>query len=274
MRRHQHLAALGLLGAAFALLMTVLLPRTTWAAPEDRVQWGLHRIELERSMMVVHSEWSLDHTPAQPIPLANPLPAMTELRGAEPVLGDDGTIVALRFDPDGGPAGDLETRVPWGHVRRTETMPVPIPEGRSVHRVVLDSAVLFSPAPELGLVAQVGHYAPAEFDVVARHRFDARTDGDLRHVGAYYLRGRDLEKTGAFRGEVSLQRQRMGRAALVAGSVFGLLVFGMLLAHRRLSRRVTQERAEAFLEQEFRALDDEDFPPAAPADDAAATTMP
>ena len=36
----------------------------------------------------------------------------------------------------------------------------------------------------------------------------------------------------------------MGRAALVAGGLFGLVVLGMAIAHRRLSRHVRYERAE------------------------------
>jgi len=256
-----HHGLLGLIGGAIALLMTVLLPRPSLAASEDLVRWGLHDVSLESTTVVVHSTWSLDAEPAEPIPLATALPANTELHGATPVRDDQGSIVALALSHGGDTL--LETRVPWSHVRRSDALPVPVPEGHSVHRVVLDPALSFSPDPGLGLVAQVGHYAPASFDVVARHRFDARTDGNLRHVGAYYVRGEDLLATGALAGHVVLQRQRMARLMLVAGGIFGFIVLAMIVVHRRLGRRVEVERAEAFLEQEFRALDDEDFVPAA-----------
>lgn len=260
MRRTNDLAALSLIGAAFALLMTVLMPRASWAAPADRVEWGLHRVELERTEVVVHSTWSLDRAPDEAVPLAAPLPPSAEISGAEPVANTDGSIVALDLGLASGGEIHLETRVPWSTIRRAELLPVPVPSGHSVHRVVLDPALSFSPDPELGLMAQVGHYAPAEFDVVARHRFDAHTDGNLRHVGAYYVRGRDLDTVGAMKGEVVLQRQRQGRAALVAGGIFGLLVLGMFVAQRRLTRHVQHERAEAYLEEEFRALEQEDDP--------------
>lgn len=259
MRHTNDLAALGLIGAALALLMTVLLPRASWAAPADRVEWGLHRVQLEHDEVVVHSTWSLDRAPDEPVPLAAPLPPDAEVIGAEPVASATGSITALDLDLASGGQVHLETRVPWSHVLRAELLPVPVPAGDSVHRIVLDPALSFSPDPALGLMAQVGHYAPAEFDVVARHRFDARTDGNLRNVGAYYVRGRDLGSTGALKGEVTLQRQRQGRAALVAGGIFGLLVLGMLVAHRRLNRHVRHERAEAYLAQEFDALEDDDF---------------
>ncbi|MCA9649532.1 MAG: hypothetical protein KC501_06460 [Myxococcales bacterium] len=238
-------------------LATLLLPRVAAASPEDRVEWGLHRVELERSTVVVRSRLAVAGHLDEPIPLAAPLPEDAELHGAEAQRAADGSVVGLRLVSDGSDA-TVETRVPWDEVRRRGALPVPVPKGRSVHRVVLDPALSFSPDPELGLVAQVGHYAPAEFDVVHRHRFDARTDGELGHVGAYYLRGSDLGTTGALHGEVALKRQRMGRAALVAGGLFGLVVLGMAIAHRRLSRHVRYERAEAFLEQELRALEDDD----------------
>lgn len=261
MRNNNDFAALGLIGAAIALLMTVLLPRPSHAASEDEVRWGLHDVSLESTTVVVHSTWSLDAEPAEPVPLASALPAQTELSGATPVRDDQGSIIALALSHGG--RTDLETRVPWSHVRRSDALPVPVPQGDSVHRVVLDPALSFSPDPALGLVAQVGHYAPASFDVVARHRFDARTDGNLRHVGAYYVRGEDLLTTGALAGHVVLQRQRMARLMLVAGGIFGFIVLGMVVIHRRLGRRVEVERAEAYLEQEFRILDDADFVPPA-----------
>ncbi|MEM9454127.1 MAG: hypothetical protein AAGF11_08100 [Myxococcota bacterium] len=258
MRRTNDLAALSLIGAALALLMTILMPRASWAAPADRVEWGLHRVTLERTAVVVHSTWSLDRAPEQAVPLAAPLPPSSELSGAEPIANADGSIEALDLQLASGGEVHLMTRVPWSTIRRAELLPVPVPSGRSVHRVVLDPALSFSPDPALGLMAQVGHYAPAEFDVVARHRFDARTDGNLRHVGAYYVRGHDLDAMGAMKGEVILQRQRQGRAALVAGGIFGLLVLGMFVAQRRLNRHVQSERAESYLEEEFRALEQYD----------------
>lgn len=258
-------AALHRAGAAGAPCLMLLLTLLAWpsvaaASPEnlepDLVQWGLHEVELQRATVVVSTRLSLDHAPEEAIPLATPLPAEAQVHGAEPERAPDGTVVGLR--PLSGHAeAVVETRVPWDHVRRSGSLPVPVPAGRSVHRVVLDPALSFSPDPALGLVAQVGHYAPADLDVVDRHRFDARTDGDLRHVGAYYVRGSDLRSAGALRGEVTLKRQRMGRAALVAGGLFGLVVLGMVVAHRRLGRHVRYERAEAFLEQEYRALEDE-----------------
>jgi hypothetical protein len=252
-------AALRLLGAA-VLLLTILLPHAAWARARtdasDAVAWGLHRVELERATVVVQSRFELHHGIDAPIRLAAPLPATAELSGAEPVHGDDGSIVALRL-PEAGTQPSLEVRVPWDHVRRFEALPVPVPEGSSVHRVVLGAALGFSPDPALGLVAQVGHYAPADIDVVARHRFDARTDGDLRHVGAYYVRGSDLRAVGSLRGEVILQRQRMGRAAIVVGVVFVLVVGAMVVAHRRLDRAVRYERAEAYLAKELGALEDD-----------------
>jgi len=256
MSRTNDLAALGLMGAAIALLMTVLMPRPAWAAT-PAVDWGLHRVELDRSTVVVRSTWSLGPASDVPVPLAAALPAEAELSGADPVRDDDDRIVALSL-AHGGEVS-LETRVPWSAVRRAEALPVPIPTGSSMHRVVLDPALSWSPAPALGLVAQVGHYAPASFDVIARHRFDARTDGNLRHVGAYYLRGEDLSDHAGLTGEVTLRRQRMARLTLIAGGLFGLAVLGMVVAYRRLGRQVRHEEAEAFLEQEFRALDDEDF---------------
>lgn len=263
MRRTNDLAALGLIGAALALLMTLLIPRASWAAPADRVEWGLHRVQFEHNELVVYCTWSLDLAPTEAIPLAAPLPAAAEVTGAEPVTNAAGEITALELRLAGGGEVHLEVRVPWSTLRRAELLPVPVPSGQSVHRVVLDPALAFSPDPALGLLAQVGHYAPAEFDVVARHRFDARTDGNLRHVGAYYVRGRDLDATGAMRGEITLQRQRQGRAVLVAGGLFGLLVLGMLVAQRRLSRHVRHERAEAYLAREFEALES-DEPAAVP----------
>ncbi|MCX4247529.1 hypothetical protein [Paraliomyxa miuraensis] len=250
-------AALALrpLGAA-ALLLILLLPRASWAGTESPVAWGLHRVELEHATVVVRSELRLEHATDEPIALAAPLPVAAELTGAEPVLADGGTIVALRA-PEHASALVLEVRVPWGDVRRSQALPVPVPEGRSVHRVVLSPALGFSPDPALGLIAQVGHYAPAEIDVVARHRFDARTDGDLRHVGAYYVRGDDLRGVGSLHGEVVLQRQRMGRVALVVGVVFVLVVGGMIVVHRRLDRAVRYERAEAYLAKEMEALEEQ-----------------
>ncbi len=261
MRRNNDLAALGLIGAALAILMTVFWPRASWAAPEDSVRWGLHEVELSRRTVTVHSEWSVGSAPDEAIPLAAPLPAQAELTGAEPVRDDTGAIVAVQVWGSG--TTTLETTVPWAQVRRHEALPVPVPAGQSVHRVVLDPSLSFSPDPSLGLLAQVGHYAPASFHVVDRHRFDARTDGNLRHVGAYYVRGDDLSASGGLVGPVVPRRQRMARLMLIAGGLFGLLVLGMVIVNRRLSRRVRQERAEAFLEQEFRALDDEDFLPTA-----------
>lgn len=261
MRRIQPLfVALRLLGAAALLLTMLLLPRASWAGaqtePAPSVAWGLHQVELERATVVVRSQLRLDHLPEAPLPLAVPLPAAATLTGAEPVTGPDGAIVALRL-PVTTTQPELELRMPWDHVRRLEALPVPVPEGSSVQRVVLSPALRFTPDPALGLVAQVGHYAPAEIDVVARHRFDARTDGDLGHVGAYYVRGRDLEAVGSLRGEIILQRQRMGRAALVLGVVFVLVVGVMVVAHRRLDRTVRYEQAEAYLAKELHALDDE-----------------
>lgn len=249
-------AALRPWGAAALLLMVLLLPRASWAGTESPVDWGLHRVELEHATVVVHSQLQLEHTTDEPIALAAPLPVVAELTGAEPVLADDGTIVALRV-PEHATRLDLEVRVPWGHVRRVQALPVPVPEDSSVQRVVLSPALGFSPDPALGLIAQVGHYAPAEIDVVARHRFDARTDGDLRHVGAYYVRGSDLRGVGSLHGEVILQRQRMGRAAAVVGVLFLLVVGAMVVVHRRLDRAVRYERAEAYLATELHALEED-----------------
>ncbi|MCA9708110.1 MAG: hypothetical protein KDK70_19820 [Myxococcales bacterium] len=287
MRSTHDLAALGLIGAALALLMTVLIPRASWAASADRpsepsadraaaqaaaqVEWGLHRVELERTTVVVRSTWALVSAPTGAVALAAPLPASAQLTGAEPVADATGRIVALTVPPGTTGRAALETRVPWGEVERIGSLPVPVPAGSSVHRVVLDPALSFSPDPALGLIAQVGHYAPAELDVVARHRFDARTDGNLRHVGAYYVRGQDLAPVGALRGEVALQRHRMGRAALVAGGVFGLAVLVMLVAQRRLGRHVRYERAEAYLAREFEGLEPE---PEALATEVGARPMP
>lgn len=256
-------AALRPWGAAAVMLVTLLLPCAAWASPQPpsttNVEWGLHRVELERATVVVRSRLALDHAVDAPIALAAPLPAAAELEGAEAERDADGSIVALRLPPTRSDV-TLEVRVPWDHVRRAEALPVPVPAGDSVHRVVLSAALGFSPDPALGLVAQVGHYAPAEIDVVARHRFDARTDGDLRHVGAYYVRGIDLRPVGSLRGEVTLQRQRMARVAMVLGVAFALVVLAMLVAQRRLSRAVRYERAEAYLDQELRALDDRTRP--------------
>lgn len=267
-------AALRRAGAAAApalLLLTAALlwPSSAAARPEDRIEWGLHDVSLENATVVVRSRLAVTGTLDEALELATPLPADAEVLHAEPVRAADGMVTALHLHLAGGQA-EVETRVPWEAVRRASALPVPVPQGHSVHRVVLDPALSFSPDPALGLVAQVGHYAPAELDVIHRHRFDARTDGHLGHVGAYYLRGTDLRTAGSLRGEVALKRQRMGRAALVTGGLFGLVVLGMVLAHRRLSRHVRYERAEAYLEQEYRDLEEHDDPRvvAAPGSDA------
>ncbi|MEX1365127.1 MAG: hypothetical protein AB1Z98_18505 [Nannocystaceae bacterium] len=260
-------AALRRVGVAAAAVVSVLtllmLPRVAAASPEDRVHWGLHRVSLEHATVVVDSHWELAPRPTEDpddaVPLATPLPAGAEVTGARPQTAADGTTVALLL-PSGAHDGgvQIEVRMPLAQVERGHALPVPVPLGHSIHRVVLDPALSFSPDPALGLVAQVGHYAAPDIDVVQRHRFDSRTDGNLRNVGAYYVRGTDLREAGALRGEVALSRRRMGRAALVAGGLFGVVVLGMVLAHRRLGRSVRYERAEAYLEQELRALEDED----------------
>ncbi|MCH9684417.1 MAG: hypothetical protein K0V04_23485 [Deltaproteobacteria bacterium] len=260
MRSHNSNAALHWAGAAAFILMSLLLPRVSWAAPQDAVEWGLHEVTLDNATVVVHSRWSLSGPVDGDVDLAAPLPAATEVVGATIEHAADGSVSALNLSTDGNGLYSIETRVPWDHVRRTGVLPVPVPVGRSIHRVVLSPSLSFTPDPSLGLIAQVGHYAPADIDVVTRHRFDARTDGDLRHVGAYYMRGEDLRRR-ALRGEVELKRHKMGRAAIVAGGLFGLVVLGMIVIRRRLDRSVRHERAEAFLRDEFDALDDEDPPP-------------
>lgn len=235
------------------LLAALLLPAVAKAASPAPVDWGLHELELENSTVVVRSRWHMhrDHDPSTPIELAAPLPADAELSGARAVTDETGAVVALRVDDPSA----LTVRMPWSQVKSSGTLPVAIPEGDSVHRIVLGPAIGFSPDPQLGLVAQVGHYAPADIDVVARHRFDERTDQSHRNVGAYYVRGRDLATTRALQGEVEHRRARMGRALLVALGVFVLVVLAMVVMHRRLDRSVRHERAEAYLAQEFESLE-------------------
>ncbi len=258
MRCDHTFAALRWAGAAALLLMTMLLPRASQAAPHDEVRWGLHEVTLENATMVVHSRWSVATTLDDTVQLAAALPATTVVTGADVQRAPDGSISALRLtDADMG-LHTIETRISWDQARRTGHVPIAVPAGDSVHRVVMSPNLSFTPDPSMGLIAQVGHYAPADIDVVSRHRFDSRTDGDLRHVGAYYLRGNDLQAPGAMRGELELQRNKMGRAAIVAAGIFGLMVLAMLVIHRRLNRSVRHERAEAFLQSEFEALDDDD----------------
>lgn len=245
-------AALSTFGAALLLLITIMLPRASWAGQQPPVDWGTHEVKLENKTVVVDSEFAMPVLEPTAVTLATPLPATAEVIGAEAKYGPNGSITALMLDG----RGVVQTRVPWKQVEKSGELPVPIPTGSSVHRVIFRPAIGFSPDPQLGLIAQVGHYAPPDIDVIARHRFDSRADGSHRHVGAYYLRGDDLASVGALRGEVELQRHRMGRAALVAGVLFALVVLGMLFWHRRLDRSVRHERAEAYLASEFDALDD------------------
>lgn len=210
-------------------------------------------VRVEDEYVVIATTWtSNDERIGTQVLLAAPLPAGTELTGVQALRDAQGRVVALQASPGPQRPAGFELRVPLAQVRETQVLPLALPAGDALHRVVLDRDLAFTPAARSGLVAKLGRYSPTDVGHRASRRVDRAVGDEHIRLGALYLPANaTFVRAGGLQGKLTLRAERGARLALGIGGLFVVLVVLGGLGYRRLRRQVEVERAEAYLEKEF-----------------------
>lgn len=229
-----------------------LCPGPGGAAASVIARPAYHRVSVDGDRLRVSTTWRVPEggTHHQ---FARPLPAGAELGpGVAPIVGRDGRVVGLTVEEEHRDLLAFEVSVPW--VDGSELVPLAIPRGPGWQRVEVDGDFRLFPntTPPTPLHG-TGYYAPDEIHLADRIRIDRRLDG--RHpVGALYLPGSVLAEAGGVPGQLESGAGRRAGLGLAAGGAFFAGILALTVVFRRHGSVVEAEQAEAYLDQEFRAL--------------------
>jgi hypothetical protein len=249
---HSHTLSLtALVGALVCLSPRVAL------AERGQVD-GSHQIVVDGDHLRVTTRWYA-HLPEQASIFAYPLPAGTRFvtRSVAPILDpDDQTIVGISFAQPPPYPLILELELP----RSEHEAPIPLalPSDAGWQRIEVEGQHRL--IPDLGPALPMhtaGYYAPGQVHVPERLRIDRGLDG--RHpAGAAYIPGATLIEAGGLPARLESGAARKLGLGIAAGAAFfsGLLVLAVVL--RRQASVVEAERAQAYLDEEFRILEDAD----------------
>ncbi len=242
---------------SFAAVFTAVLVWPGSQALASSVD-AAHEIAVEGEQLRVTSRW-YGHLPKDDWEFAAPLPPGTRVinRGATLTLDPETRgIIGIAFAESPGYPLVLELEIPWSQGDPTIVLPLPPEPGWQ--RVEVEGNYRLIPDANSGLPLHTsGYYGPGDLHVHERLRIDNHLDH--RHPGgAVYLPGSLVSEVGGVPARLESGARRKLGLGIVAGGAFvsGLLV--LTVVFRRSGTAVEVEDAEAYLDSEFRNLDDSD----------------
>jgi len=138
-------------------------------------------------------------------------------------------------------------------------MTPPLFAGDGVQIVSVDGEdeTRFEPEARAGYVRQIGFFATDDVNDEARADCDRRTGAiTLKLFGPTYLRVNDrIREEGGIAGRLSTSADRTRPAVISLAIGFALGLGALALVHRRLTRTVRIERAEASLREAYERLE-------------------
>ena len=217
-----------------------------------------HRGSLTGTVIRWESRAILSYGEAEELPLVSPLGPevrLVELRGADPILAEDGGLAGLRPWPG---VAELELVVDQPLAAASASEPeddhlaAPIFQADGYQRISL-YGVDWEPDPALGLQARLRHTMPPELSTRERRAIDRRLDGRRRgaqpHV--YVLGDARMAGLGGLPGAVRPAGRVPVGVVAGTGAIFLGLVGCGVLGHRLLEVQARRERLDAYMNDEF-----------------------
>lgn len=213
-----------------------------------------HQVLVEGEHLRVTSRW-YGQQPGLAWVFATPLPPGTRVlgRGVAATLDpDDQTIIGVAFDEQ--PSYPLVLELETPRSEGDQVIPLPLPPDPGWQRIEVGGN--YRLVPDLGAAVPIhttGYYAPGDLHVPDRLRIDRRLDGRYP-AGAAYIPGAMLIEAGGVPGQLESGATRKLGLGLAAGGVFFTGLFVLVVVFRRQASVVEVEQAQAYLDEEFRAL--------------------